>query len=169
MMLLRIFLLLLLAATLPAASTPPAGRPQMAEHLACEAAGRRVGAETVRIPWTRVRTVFDDVDVQYCVLRGDADAPLAFLRDADHVYISLVGRGQEAKEGTYSFVVRMADGRTIERGPAWVRAEPFGQRSCRVDLCEVFTDPGERVVAVEVRTEESTRARAGLLTAAVRP
>jgi hypothetical protein len=155
----------------PTAAAPAPGpswrdRPQTAEYEACEVVGRRVGGATVRVPWTRVPAGADGVAVEFCVLRGDADAELEFARDAERIVFSLVGSG-DAKASAFAFTVRTSSGRAIDVGPAAVHVQPK-VRSCRIDVCELFTDPGERIAAVHVRllAGETPPARRPRLTAA---
>jgi hypothetical protein len=122
------------------------------EERACSTAGTRLGHETVRVPWTLIRTLDGEIDVMFCVLRGDSDAQLEFARDAERVQFTFIGRGTEPANGTYSFVVRTSEDRTIELGPAAVLVQPRNRHSCRVEICQAFTDPGERVKSVLVRT-----------------
>lgn len=126
---------------------------ESAEDRACAATGARIGHETVRVAWTRIGVVHRDVDVFYCVLRGDADAPLDFTRDAERVRFSLVGRGRSAKIESVAFTVSTSAGHTLTLGPSTVRIAPRSHRSCSVDLCSAFIEPGERVVAVDVLTK----------------
>ena len=136
---------------LPGPEKPVMGS-ESAEERACAAAGARIGHETVRLAWTRVDVIYRNVDVFYCVLRGDPDAPLDFARDAERIRFSLVGRGDDVKTADVAFAVTTAEGRTIALGPAAVRIAPRSHRSCRVEICSAFTEPGDRVVSVEVLT-----------------
>lgn len=140
------------ALLLPASAPTPVLGTESAEARACFAPDARLGHETVRVPWTRIRVLRGDVDVLYCVFRGDDDAPLTFARDAERVRFSLVGRGEEARTEAIGFEVRTSWGRTLMVGPASVRIEPRNRRSCRVEICTAFTDPGERVLSVDVMT-----------------
>ena len=134
---------------LPGGERPIIGAESV-EERACGARNARVGHEAVRVPWTRFRVLRGDVYVLYCVLHGDDDAPLDFARDAERVRFSLVGRGENVRTQEVGFLVTTSWGRTLTVGPASVRIEPRSQRSCRVDICTVFTDPGERVISVDV-------------------
>lgn len=122
-----------------------------AMHRACAERGRSVGAEVVQVPWTRVRTVGQDIDVHYCVMRGDRNAARAFLRDAEHVYFTLTRPGPGPVETTLLFIVQTSTGRTVQLGPARIRVAPWEQPSCRIEICQLFTEPGERVGAVDVK------------------
>lgn len=125
---------------------------ESAEQRACASEATRLGHETVRIGWTSLGMIRRDVEAFYCVFHGDIDAPLAFTRDADRVIFSLVGRGEDARDEDVGFRITTATGRTITLGPVSVRIAPRNRRSCRVEICTAFTEPGERVAAVEVLT-----------------
>jgi hypothetical protein len=130
---------------------PPLPATETADEWACRGEDRRVGHGTVRVPWKRIAVVYDDVDVLYCVFTGDSDSPLAFERGAERIRFTLVGRGEQVRDGSFSFAVTTSTGRSIRLGPAAIHIAPGGQRSCRVEICQAFTDPGERVVDASVR------------------
>src|SRR5690606_1714407 len=123
-------LLLLPRSTEPA---PPADLritgEESAEERACGNENTRLDHETVRVPWSSLGLVDDDVEAFYCVFHGDDDAPLTFLRDAERVRFSLVGRGQTVKDETVGFLITTTSGRVITLGPAEVRIAPRNRRS----------------------------------------
>jgi hypothetical protein len=142
----------------------PGGRPapladgnrvageESAEERACAAANTRLHDETVRVAWTRIGTVHRDVEAFYCIFRGDEDAPLDFVRNAERIRFSLVGTGDEMRTADIGFRVTTNAADTITLGPASVGIAPRNRRSCRVEICTAFTRPGERVISVEVLT-----------------
>lgn len=111
----------------------------------------------VRVAWTTVPTAHDDVRVAYCVLRGDHDAKLTFERDAEIVYFALSAAERKADRRVYTFTIRTSTGRLIRQGPALLQPLARQPQSCRVDVCQFFTEPGERVVSVAVDTDELRR------------
>lgn len=129
---------------------------QTIEQICSERGGRSSGAR-VRVAWTDVETVYDDVRITYCVLHGDSDAKLTFERDAEIIYFALASLDKKAERRKYTFAIRTSAGRIIRQGPALL--QPTGKEllSCRVDMCQFFTDPGERVISVTVETGEHAR------------
>lgn len=126
-------------------------RTQSVER-ACEQIGRTtVDGVVVRIPWTPVRRVYDDVEVRYCVLRGDDDAP-AYARGAEIVQFALVGLGKRPVWRRYAFDVQTSWGRKLRQGPLSVRTQPGQLVMCRLEVCQFFTEPGETVSSVSVET-----------------
>ncbi|HET9986573.1 MAG TPA: hypothetical protein VFQ38_23550 [Longimicrobiales bacterium] len=124
---------------------------QSVEH-ACERAGRTtVDGVTVRTPWTPLRRVYDDVEVRYCVLRGDDAAP-EYARGAEIVQFALVGLGRRPVWRWYAFDVQTSRGRTLRQGPLSVRTQPGQLVMCRLEVCQFFTEPGEVVSKVSVET-----------------
>jgi hypothetical protein len=137
---------------------PPRAR-QSIEEICRDPAGRTSDAR-VRVAWTDVETTYDDVRISYCVLHGDDDAALDFERDAEIVYFGLaMVHGRAADRRMYSFVIRTSTGRLIKQGPALLQPLAKQPLSCRVDVCQFFTDPGERVVSVTVETGDHARRR----------
>lgn len=124
-----------------------------ADERACMMAGERLGHEKVRVAWTTIRTFDGDIEASYCVLRGDPDASLEFARNAERVQFTLIGRGTVAKQGTYTFLVHTTRNRTIELGPAAILVQPHNRLNCRIEICQAFTDPGERVKSVDVLSD----------------
>jgi hypothetical protein len=83
------------------------------------------------------------VHVEYCV------APLAGQDSATQVvWFSLLGRGDDVDRQAYTFVVHTSLGRVLRQGPAVIQVEPKTRHSCRMEICEFLTLPGEKVVAV---------------------
>jgi hypothetical protein len=144
----KMMLHLILAAGL---GGPGTGDGPSAAHRACGGRGRSVGDETVHVPWTRVRTVGENIGVHYCVMRGRVDASFPFLRDAEHVYFTLSRPGPGTVETTLLFTVQTSTGRIVQLGPSRIRVAPWEQPSCRIEVCQMFTEPGERIGAVDVK------------------
>ena len=141
-----------LAAVLIAKGPPtPTFRVETEEDRACLNEGSRIGHATVRVAWTSIRRIDDQVEAIYCVFRGDSDSPLAFERNAERVRFALVNSGDEFREGRFKFVVRTKANQRIELREASIRMAPRNQLSCRIEVCQAFTDPGDHVVSVEVR------------------
>ena len=126
-------------------------RSQTVEE-ACRARDARLADAHVRIAWTTVDTGNDDVDVAYCVLHGDANARLSFERDAEIVYFALSSEQPHSDARAYTFTIKTSQGRSIRQGPALIQPLARQPQSCRVDVCQFFTEPGERVVSVAVET-----------------
>ena len=126
-------------------------RPDTLE-AACERAGSTIGSAVVRQAWKPALTG-NGVEVQFCVLRGAYDSPLAFERNAEIVHFMVVGTKQEAKRGRYTFRVTTTEGRVLEQGPAMIEAGPGFRRGCRADVCQFITEPDEYVSAVQVTLE----------------
>lgn len=150
-------LLKLIFAWFAALAFAPA-RPQTLEEL-CYDPGARIDDARVRVSWTEVETNYDDVRITYCVLRGDRDAKLAFERDAEIVYFALSAIDRKADRRPYTFVIKTSQGRVLRQGPAVL--QPVGKQpmSCRVDVCQFFTEPGERVISVAVQSGQQARRR----------
>lgn len=117
----------------------------------CKARDARNGDATVRVAWTSVDTNLDDVQITYCVLRGDHDAKLAFERDAEIVYFALSSPERRADARPYTFTIKTSKGRVMKQGPAVLQPLAREPQSCRVDVCQFFTEPGERVISVAVQ------------------
>ena len=117
----------------------------------CSDRGARTDDARVRVAWTDLDIDFDDVRVSYCVLRGDRDAKLSFERDAEIVYFALASLDRRADRRSYTFVIRTSTGRELRQGPALLQPVAKQRVSCRVDVCQFFTDPGERVISVSVQ------------------
>ncbi|HEY0671660.1 MAG TPA: hypothetical protein VGD27_05305 [Longimicrobiales bacterium] len=133
-------------------------RPQTIEQACSEVNGRFQDAR-VRVAWTTLPTVQDDVQVSYCILRGEKDAKLEFERDAEIVYFALATEERHAPRKTYMFTIKTSEGRTIQQGPALLQPLAKQPHSCRVEFCQFFTEPGERVVEVSVVTSPGPRKR----------
>jgi hypothetical protein len=123
----------------------------------CSDRGGKTDDAWVRVSWTDVETAFDDVRISYCVLRGNHDASLDFERDAEIVYFALANVERKAERRTYTFTIRTSHGKTIRQGPAQLQPVARQPVTCRVDVCQFFTDPGERVISVSVETGHSVR------------
>jgi hypothetical protein len=126
---------------------------------ACKDPSARVEDASVRVAWTDVETDYDDVRVTFCVLRGDRDAKLAFERDAEIVYFALANVDRRAERRNYTFTIRTSHGRLIRQGPAMLQPLAKQPVSCRVDVCQFFTEPGERVTSVSVESSQEARRR----------
>jgi hypothetical protein len=131
--------------------------PQTVEE-ACTSRGRLLDAR-VRVGWTAIATVYRDVTVSYCVLRGDRTARLDFERDADIVYFGLASEDIGRPWKNYAFTITTSTGRVIRQGPALLKPVAREPQSCRVEVCQFFTNPGERVVTVSVVTAANSRGR----------
>ena len=153
--------LILLAKLLIISCTALALPPRSVHTLEeiCREPGGRTADARVRIPWTAVGTAYGDVRITYCVLHGNADAKLAFERDAEIIYFALASIDKKADRRQYTFAIRTSAGRIIRQGPAVLQPTGKGLLSCRVDVCQFFTEPGERVVSVSVETGELARRR----------
>jgi hypothetical protein len=116
----------------------------------CADRGARTEDARVRIAWTDLDTDHDDVRISYCVLRGDLDAKLSFERNAEIVYFALASIDRRVDRRPYTFVIRTSTGRVLRQGPALLQPVAKQLVSCRVDVCQFFTDPGERVISVSV-------------------
>lgn len=138
------------------ALTPLGG--QTIEETCKSREGRTFDAQ-VRVAWTNVDTGYDDVDVAYCVLRGAPDARLVFERNAEIVYFALSSPQRNADRRPYTFTITTSRGRVIRQGPALLQPTARQPQSCRVDVCQFFTEPGERVISVAVQAGRSPRRR----------
>lgn len=136
------------------ALTPARG--QTIEEL-CTNPDGKTEDERVRVAWTDVETTHSDVRVSYCVLRGDSNAKLTFERNAEIVYFALSAVDRRADPRIYTFAIRTSTGRVIRQGPANLQPSTRLPQSCRVDVCQFFTEPGERVVSVSVETSQARR------------
>jgi hypothetical protein len=123
----------------------------------CSDRGGRSDDAWVRVSWTDVETSFDDVRISYCVLRGNHDASLTFERDAEIVYFALANVERKAERRPYTFVIKTSQGKTLRQGPAQLQPVARQPVTCRVDVCQFFTDPGERVISVSVEAGQSIR------------
>lgn len=131
---------------------------QTIEEL-CNDPGARVDDARVRVSWTDVETDYDDVRISYCVLRGDRDAKLAFERDAEIVYFALASTERKVDRRAYTFVIKTSQGRVLRQGPAVLQPLAKQPVSCRVDVCQFFTEPGERVISVSVQSGQQAQRR----------
>lgn len=152
----KTFIRLLFAWFAALAFTPV--RTQTVDEL-CYDAGARVDDARVRVSWTDIETDLDDVRITYCVLRGDRDAKLAFERDAEIIYFALASVERKADRRPYTFVVKTSQGRVIRQGPAVLQPVAKQPVSCRVDVCQFFTEPRERVISVSVESGQLARRR----------
>jgi hypothetical protein len=144
----KLFVISCTALALP----PRPGPPQTVEEV-CRSRETRTNHARVRVAWTDVATMYDDVRISYCILRGNADAKLAFERDAEIVYFALATVDKKQPDRRkYTFVVKTSGGRVITQGPALLQPLERQPSSCRVDVCQFFTEPGERVISVAVDT-----------------
>lgn len=131
---------------------------QTVEEVCKDPDGKTNGAR-VRVAWTDVETSYDDVRITYCVLRGDNDAKLAFERDAEIVYFALSNVDRKAGRRKYTFAIRTSTGRVLRQGPALLQPNAKEPQSCRVDVCQFFTEPGERVVSVTVESGDQAHSK----------
>jgi hypothetical protein len=153
----RIGLFHVLILSLAAMALRPLGG-QTVEEVCKDPDGKTNGAR-VRVAWTNVETNYDDVRITYCVLHGDHDAKLTFERDAEIVYFALSNVDKKADRRKYTFAIHTSTGRVLRQGPALLRPSAKEPQSCRVDVCQFFTEPGERVVSVAVESGERERRR----------
>lgn len=144
-----IFLNLMLASSATVALAP--GRGETIEEV-CKLPAAHAQDARVRVAWKDLDTDYDDVRITYCVLRGDRDAKLTFERDAEIVYFALATLERKPDRRKYTFRIRTSAGRVITQGPAVLQPLSKEPQSCRVDVCQFFTEPGERVVSVAVET-----------------
>lgn len=121
---------------------------------ACSMPAGRIDDAFVRVTWTDVANNYDDVRVSYCVLRGERDAKLAFERDAEIVYFALANVDRPAERRQYVFTIRTSQGRLVRQGPALLQPLARQPITCRVDVCQFFTEPGERVTSVAVESNQ---------------
>jgi hypothetical protein len=132
----------------PDTSPTPIGETE--EDRACSTEGSEFGHARVRVPWTPIRRLDDEIQAYYCVFTGDGDSPLPFERNAERVRFTLTSSADVPREEEFQFIVHTSENRSIELRRASIRVAPRGQPSCRIEICQAFTDPGERVVGVEV-------------------
>ena len=151
------YLLIAMAFSACVASLESATLDSQTIDEACADRGSRLADARVRVAWTDVDTGYDDVRVSYCVLRGDATAKLNFERDAEIVYFALASIDRKADRRAYTFVVKTSSGRVMRQGPALIQPVAKQLASCRVDVCQFFTDPGERVISVTVESNNTLR------------
>lgn len=143
----RIFIVWLTAS----AWMPAAAPPQTIEQV-CSSAGGRTQDARVRVAWTTLATVYDGVQISYCIMRGDKNAKLDFERDAEIVYFALASDDRQVDRNSYVFTIKTSDGRILKQGPALLQPVAKEPQSCRVEVCQFFTNPGERVIEVSVVT-----------------
>ena len=140
---------------LAATAGPPTPTPQTVEQVCSTAQGRLQDAR-VRVAWTVLPTSNEEVKISYCILRGEKDAKLDFERDAEIVYFALASEDRNAPRRTYEFSVKTSEGRTLRQGPVTLLPVARQPQSCRVEVCQFFTNPGERVVEVTVVTTSTS-------------
>jgi hypothetical protein len=138
-------------------ASEPVPVPQSVEQ-ACTSTQGRVQDARVRVAWTPLPTADEGVQISYCILRGEKNAKLEFERDAEIVYFALAGETRNAARKLYVFSVKTSEGRIIKQGPAALQPVAKQPQSCRVEVCQFFTNPGERVIQVTVVTS-GTRKR----------
>ncbi len=136
----------------------PKTPPQTVEQV-CASAGARLQDARVRVAWTELATVYESVQISYCILRGEKTAKLDFERDAEIVYFGLASDERNAPRKSYVFTITTSDGRIIKQGPAALQPVAKQPQSCRVEVCQFFTNPGERVISVSVVTAQDPRKR----------
>jgi hypothetical protein len=151
-------LLSMLALLLAGAREPESVPVPQSVEQACTSTQGRVQDARVRVAWTPLPTADDGVQISYCILRGEKNAKLEFERDAEIVYFALASETRNAPRKTYVFTVKTSEGRIISQGPAALQAVAKQPQSCRVEVCQFFTNPGERVVQVTV-VSSGTRKR----------
>jgi hypothetical protein len=105
-----------------------------------------------RTTWLPVGARDPDVEVQYCVARMGTTGAVPDS-GGEVVWFSLLGKGQEVKTVAYSFVIRTSQGRVLRQGPARIRVEPSKRHTCRLEICEFVTRPGEKVLSVGFKQE----------------
>jgi hypothetical protein len=136
----------------------PKTPPQTVEQV-CASAGARLQDARVRVAWTELATVHETIQISYCILRGEKTAKLDFERDAEIVYFALASDERNAPRRSYVFTIKTSEGRIIQQGPATLQPVAKQPQSCRVEVCQFFTNPGERVVEVSVVTPQPDRKR----------
>ena len=134
----------------------PTSPPQTVEQV-CASAGARLQDARVRVAWTELTTIDESVQISYCILRGEKTAKLDFERDAEIVYFGLASDERNAPRKSYVFTIKTSEGRIIQQGPATLQPVAKQPQSCRVEVCQFFTNPGERVVEVSVVTPQRAR------------
>lgn len=134
----------------------PTTPPQSVEQVCANAQGRLQDAR-VRVAWTVLPTAHEEVQISYCILRGEKNAKLDFERDAEIVYFALASEGRNAPRRTYEFSVKTSEGRTLKQGPVALLPVARQPQSCRVEVCQFFTNPGEHVIEVTVVTSASSK------------
>ena len=139
------------ACLLVLAWTPLPAPPQTIEQV-CANAGARGQDARVRVAWTQLATVYDGVRISYCIMRGERNAKLEFERNAEIVYFALASEERHVDRKSYEFSVKTSDGRVLRQGPAWLQPAAKRPHTCRVEVCQFFTNPGERVIEVSVVT-----------------
>lgn len=143
-----------------AVPTPaPEPTPHQTIEQACSEVNARYQDARVRVAWTTLPTADTDVQVSYCIMRGEKEAKLEFERDAEIVYFALASDDRNAPRKSYVFTIKTSTGRVLQQGPALLQPLAREPQSCRVEFCQFFTDPGERVVEVTVVTSQGTRKR----------
>jgi hypothetical protein len=150
-----LFLTMAISACAASLAASPASR-QTIDQL-CSDRGAKTEDATVRVAWTDLETDYSDVRIGYCVLRGDLDAKLSFERNAEIVYFALASVDRRVDRRSYTFVIRTSTGRVLRQGPALLQPVAKQLVSCRVDVCQFFTDPGERVISVSVEANKTDR------------
>jgi hypothetical protein len=148
----------LVAWFLALAWTPLPAPPQTIEQVCAPSSGRTQAAR-VRVAWTQLATVYDGVQISYCILRGEKNAKLDFERDAEIIYFALASDERQVDRKSYVFTVKTSDGRVLKQGPALLQPVAKEPQSCRVEVCQFFTNPGEWVIEVSVVTEQEARKR----------
>jgi hypothetical protein len=141
-----------------AGAEAPETPPQTVEQV-CASAGGRLQDARVRVAWTELATLHETVQISYCILRGEKTAKLDFERDAEIVYFALASDERNAPRKPYVFTIKTSEGRIIQQGPATLQPVAKQPQSCRVEVCQFFTNPGERVVEVSVVTPQPDRKR----------
>jgi len=150
-----LFLTMAIGACAASLAATPAHRQTIDQ--VCSDRGAKTDDATVRVAWTDLDTDYDDVRISYCVLRGNLDARLSFERDAEIVYFALASIDRRVDRRSYTFVIRTSTGRVLRQGPALLQPVAKQRVSCRVDVCQFFTDPGERVISVSVEANKPER------------
>lgn len=131
----------------------PARTPPQTVEQVCSSNDGRLQDSRVRVAWTPITTVYEGVQISYCILRGEKNAKLEFERDAEIVYFALAADERTGDQKPYEFTVRTSSGRIIKSGPALLIPVANQPQSCRVEVCQFFTNPGERVISVSVVTK----------------
>jgi hypothetical protein len=141
-----------------AVSMGPPPTPQTIEQACSNPQGRLQDAR-VRVSWTTLPTAQDEIQVSYCIMRGEKNAKLEFERDAEIVYFALASDELNAPRRNYVFLIKTSEGRTIQQGPAALQPVARQPQSCRVEVCQFFTNPGEHVIEVTVVSSPAQRKR----------
>ena len=124
--------------------------------------GRALGPNEVRgvvsPAWAPVATAVA-IGTSHGAYKFTKEAKLAFERDAEIIYFALAGNDRKAERRPYTFLIKTSQGRVLRQGPAILQPVAKQPVTCRVDVCQFFTEPGERVISVSVESGQLARRR----------